>query len=313
MPRFVGIDVAKDHLDVYVSLSGESLHVTNDENGFAEVIALLKPFEIKRVVLEATGKFEAPAAATLSAAGFPVAIVNPRQVREFARANGQLAKTDRLDARILAGFAEHIKTEPRPVKDEQTLQWEDLLARRRQLVGMIAAEKNRLKRAGPKTVKDVRAHITWMEKRLARVDHDLQGAIKASPLWRERDALFRSVPGAGAVLSMTLLLNLPELGSISKRAAAKLVGVAPLNCDSGTMRGRRVTWGGRANVRRALYMAAIAALRWNPVIKEYFVRLRAAGKPPKVAIVACMRKLLIILNAIARSGESWKPRPAKTS
>jgi len=309
----VGIDVAKDHLDVYVSLSDESLRVTNDESGFAEVIKMLTSFEIKRIVLEATGKFEAPAAATLSAAGFPVAIVNPRQVREFARANGQLAKTDRLDARILAGFAEHIRTETRPIKNEQTLQWEDLLARRRQLVGMIAAEKNRLKRAGPKTVKDVRAHITWMEKRLTRVDDDLQVAIEKSPLWRERDALFQSVPGAGPVLSMTLLLNLPELGSISKRAVAKLVGVAPLNCDSGTLRGRRVTWGGRANVRRALYMATIACLRWNILIKEHYARLRAAGKPAKVAIVACMRKLLIILNAIARSGQSWNPRPVKTS
>lgn len=282
----------------------------NDESGFAQLLTFLEPFKVERVILEATGKLEAPVAAALNAASFPVAIVNPRQVRDFAKATGQLAKTDQIDAHVLAEFARRVPIELRPIKDEQTQDLEDLLARRRQLVQMIAAEKNRLARARGKTLTDIRAHIAWMEKRLARVDDDLQGAIQASPLWRERDALFQSVPGAGPGLSQSLLINLPEIGSLSHRALAKLVGVAPLNRDSGVMRGRRVIWGGRANVRCALYMATVSAIRWNPVIKAYHQKLIAAGKKFKVAAVACMRKLLTILNAIARSGVPWQAATA---
>jgi transposase len=308
--QFVGIDVAKAHLDVHVLPRDLSLRVLNDESGFSELLVFLKPFTVERVVLEATGKLEAPVAAALNAAKLPVAIVNPRQVRDFAKATGQLAKTDRIDARVLAEFARRVPIELRPIKDAQSQELEDLLARRRQLVQMIAAEKNRLLRARGRTLTDIRAHIAWMEKRLGRVDDDLQEAIKTSPLWRERDALFQSVPGAGPGLSLSLLINLPEIGSLPHRALAKLVGVAPLNRDSGIMRGRRVTWGGRANVRCALYMATMSAVRYNPVIKAHHQKLLAAGKKYKVALVACMRKLLTILNAIARSGVPWRPAQA---
>ena len=304
--QFVGIDVAQDHLDVHILPTDTSLRVLNDESGFNELLEFLKPFKVERVILEATGKLEAPVAAALNGAGLPVAIVNPRQVRDFAKATGQLAKTDRIDARVLAEFARRIPIALRPIKDEQSQELEDLLARRRQLVQMIAAEKNRLGRARGRALTDVRAHIAWLEKRLGRIDDDLQDAIKTSPLWRERDALFQSVPGAGPGLSLSLLINLPEIGSLSHRALAKLVGVAPLNRDSGIMRGRRVTWGGRANVRCALYMATTSAIRWNPVIKAYHQKLLGAGKKYKVALVACMRKLLSILNAIARSGVPWQ-------
>ena len=310
MDQFVGIDVAKDHLDVHVLPADVSLHVANDEGGFEELLKFLKPFKTERIVLEATGKFEAPAAAALNVDGFSVAIVNPRQVRDFARATGQLAKTDRLDARVLAEFAQRVPIEVRPLKDEETQDFEDMLSRRRQLVGMLAAEKNRLTRARAKASKDIQAHIGWLQKRLDRIDDDLQSAIKQSPLWRERDALFQSVPGVGPGMALSLLIDLPEIGSMSHRAIAKLVGVAPLNCDSGTLRGRRKTWGGRAKVRCALYMATVAATRWNPVIADYYRKLRGAGKVAKVALVACMRKLLTILNAMARSGEPWRAADA---
>ena len=305
--QFVGIDIAKDHLDVHVLPVGTSLHVSNDDSGFEQLLEFLKPYKIDRVILEATGKLEAPVAAALNLAHVPVAIVNPRQVRDFAKSTGQLAKTDRIDARILAEFARRVPIELRPLKDEQTQGFEDLLARRRQLVQMIAAEKNRLTRARGRALTDIRAHIAWMEKRLPRIDDDLQQAIKASPLWRERDALFQSVPGAGPGLSLTLLINLPEIGSLSHRALSKLVGIAPLNNDSGLKRGRRGIWGGRAVVRRMLFMSVISGLRYNPVLKAYYQKLRAAGKPAKVALVACMHKLLRILNAIARSGVPWEP------
>ncbi|HEX3468177.1 MAG TPA: IS110 family transposase [Candidatus Elarobacter sp.] len=309
--QFVGIDVSKDYLDVHLLPIDTSRRVSNDESGFDELLELLKPFEVVRLVLEATGKLETPVAAALYHAGHPVAIVNPRQVRDFARSTGQIAKTDRIDARVLAEFARSVPIEPRPIKDEQAQLFEDLLARRRQLVQMIAAEKNRLARARGRALTDIRAHIAWMEKRLPRIDDDLQSAIKDSPVWRERDALFQSVPGAGPGLSLSLLINLPEIGSISNRALSKLVGVAPLNNDSGRRRGRRSIWGGRANVRCALYMAALSGTRCNPILKTYYQRLLAAGKKPKVAL-ACMRKLLTTLNAIARSGLPWRdPMPVR--
>ncbi len=304
--QFVGIDVAKDYLDVHVLPIDTSLQVLNDESGFEELLEFLKPLKVNRVILEATGKLEAPVAVALYQAGLPVAIVNPRQARDFAKSTGQLAKTDRIDARVLAEFGRSVPIELRPIKDEQAQAFEDLLARRRQLVQMIAAEKNRLSRARGRSLTDIRAHIAWMEKRLPRIDDDLQAAIKSSPLWRERDALFQSVPGAGSGLSLSLLINLPEIGSISNRAISKLVGVAPLNNDSGRRRGRSTIWGGRANVRCALYMSALSGIRYNPVLKAYYQKLRTAGKKPKVALIACMRKLLTILNAIARSGVPWQ-------
>jgi len=304
--EFIGIDVAKGHLDVHGLVSGTSFAVSNDEAGFEQIIRTVSDYTVERIVIEATGRLEGPLAAALNAAGLPVVVVNPRQVRDFAKSTGQLAKTDRIDARILAQFARAVPIELRPFRDEESQNLADLLARRRQLVHMIAAEKNRLDRAPKRTASDIRSHITWLEKRLRRIDDQLQTAIESSPLWRERDALFQSVPGTGPGLSKALLIDLPEIGRLSHRALAKLVGVAPLNCDSGVMRGRRTTWGGRANVRALLYMAAVSATRWNPTIKAYYQHLRSAGKPPKVALVACMRKLLTILNAIARSGQPWQ-------
>ena len=305
-----GIDVAQGHLDVHVLPGEHATRVTNDDDGLQKLIAFLKPFAPERITMEATGNLESLAAATLTLSGFVVAIANPRQVRDFAKASGELAKTDRIDARVLAEFARCMAFSPRPIKDEQAREFEDLLARRRQLIGMLSSEKTRLHRAGAKVRKSIQSHITWLEKRIAQIDDALKTAIKASPLWRDKDVLFQSVPGVASVVSQTLLINLPEIGSISKRALAKLVGVAPLNRDSGRMRGRRTIWGGRAVVRRILYMAVVSAIRCNPVIKAHYLKLRAAGKRPKVAMVACMHKLLTILNAIARSGEPWRTAEA---
>jgi len=296
---------------VHVLPDAQTHQFSNDDDGVEQLVALVAPLRPELIVLEATGKLESLAAAALTVAGLPVAVVNPRQVRDFARAIGQLAKTDRLDAAVLAAFARNVpSTQRTTVKDQQTQNLEDLLARRRQLVSMVAAEKNRSLRARGRALTDIRAHIQWLEKRLKRIDDDLQSAIESSPVWRSRDKLFQSVPGVGPVLSRTLMIDLPEIGTLSHRAIAKLVGVAPLNRDSGTMRGRRKIWGGRATVRRALYMATVAARIHNPIIRAYYERLRAAGKPPKVALVACMHKLLIILNAMARRAAPWEPLAA---
>jgi transposase len=306
---YVGIDVSQDFLDIHVVPEERSCRVANDEVGLAALMDLLRPLRVNCVVLEATGKLEGAAAAALSDANVPVAVVNPRQVRDFARATGQLAKTDAIDARIIALFGRAVAIEPRPVKDEDARQISDLLARRRQITRMIAEEKNRLPRASGRARSDIKAHIQWLEKRLKRVDAELDADIKKSPVWREQDALFQSIKGVGPVLSRTLIAGLPEIQSLSRRALAKLVGVAPLNCDSGRMRGRRRIWGGRAHVRVALYMAVVSASQWNPVVKAYYEKLIASGKPRKVALVACMRKLLNILRAVVRSGVPWEARP----
>lgn len=304
---YVGIDVAGAHLDVCVLPSRAMARYSNDPVGIEALVASLIGQDVQLVVLEATGKLEIPSAAALGVAGIPVAVVNPRQVRDFAKATGQLAKTDALDAHVIATFARDVHPEARPIRDEQSLDIQDALARRRQLTAMLAAEKNRLARARPTSRKDIQDHITWLEKRLSRADTGLEDIIKASPIWRERDKLFQSVPGVGPVLSRTLLIDLPEIGSISHKAIAKLVGVAPLNHDSGIMRGTRGIWGGRAHVRSALYMATVIGTRYNPVLKAHYLKLRAEGKKPKVALVACMRKLLSILNAMAASGQPWNP------
>jgi transposase len=303
--NFVGIDVAGDHLDLAIHPSGEYRRFTNTTEGIDQLVKFVQLHGTELVVAEATGKLEIPVAAALTVASIPVAIVNPRQVRDFAKAQGQIAKTDQIDAAVLAMFASAIRPQSRPVKDVEARNLEDLLARRRQIVGMIASEKNRLSRASKRVAKDIQSHINWLEKRLRINDDDLQNRIKSSSLWRTKDQLYQSVPGVGPNLSQTLIVDLPELGVLSHRAVAKLVGVAPLNCDSGKMRGKRITWGGRANVRRMLYMATVACTRHNPVIKAYYARLKAAGKRPKVALVACMRKLLTILTAIAKSATPW--------
>ena len=302
---FVGIDVAKRHLDVHILPRDLVSRYTNTGAGIGALVKMLHKHRPELVVLEATGKLELPAATALFAAGIPVAIVNPRQVRDFARASGTLAKTDALDARVIATYGSALHPDARPIPDAISLKLQGLLARRRQLVDMLVAEKNRLDRAHPAARKDVREHIEWLQDRLKRADRELHDLIKASPQWSQRDAHYQSVPGIGPIASHTLLIDLPELGTISHKAIAKLVGVAPLNRDSGQARGARSVWGGRPHVRSALYMASLAAIRANPIIKAHYRKLRGEGKPPKVAQVACMRKLLVILNAIAEKNTAW--------
>ena len=304
---YAGIDVSKARLDVALLPSGESFAVPNDEEGFNELLGRLGDPRPILVVLEASGGLERPVAATLAAAGIAVAVLNPRQTRDFARATGQLAKTDALDAQVLARFAEAVRPTPRTLPDAEAREFQAILARRRQLIQMMTAEKNRLGAAASKAVgRRIEAHIRWLEKELSRTDRDLDEAIEKSPAFKENEALLRSVPGVGPVLCRTLLAELPELGSLSPRELSALVGVAPLNRDSGTLRGRRSVWGGRARVREALYMAALIASRHNPTIRAFYARLLAAGKPKKVALVACMRKLLIILNAVMRDRTPWR-------
>jgi transposase len=303
----VGIDVSKNTLDIAIQETGETWLSNNDSHGCAALVAKLKLLKATSIVLEATGGFETLVTATLSAADLPVVVVNPRQVRDFAKATGQLAKTDRIDCRVLAHFAAAIDPPVRPIKSAETQHLEALLARRRQIVEMLVAEKNRLANNRDRAVvKDLNAHIVWLERRLKFSDDELQRVLKASPAWRERDDLLRSVPGVGPVLSLTLLAQLPELGQLNRREIAKLVGVAPFNRDSGQWRGSRHIWGGRATVRSPLFMATLCAIRINPTIKYFYRRLIAAGKAPKVAITACMRKLLTILNVMVKTQTSWR-------
>ena len=305
-PRFVGIDVAKDQLDVADS-SGETWSVANHAAGIAKLLQDLPDVEL--IVLEATGGYESAAAGALATEGLPVAVVNPRQVRDFARATGELAKTDTIDARVLALFAERIRPEPRPLPDDTQEELIGLVARRRQLVEMLGAESNRLRltRHGP-VQKGIKAHVAWLEKQIKLLDRDLDRLIRQSPLWRAKDDLLQGVPGIGPTTSRTLLAELPELGHLNNKEIAALVGVAPFNRDSGQLRGRRIVWGGRASVRRTLYMATLTATRYNPAIRTFYLRLRSRGKPAKVALTACMRKLLVILNAIVRSNQPWDPQ-----
>jgi transposase len=306
-PLYVGIDVSKAQLDVAYRPSGERQVVPHTEEGIATLVERLMVLSPMGVVLEATGRLEVPVASALAVAGLPVAVVNPRQVRDFAKATGQLAKTDAIDAQVLARFAEAVRPAARPLPTEPAKVLAALLTRRRQLIEMIVAERNRQHRPVPREIaRQIAAHLKWLERQLATLDKDLTAHIQSTPLWREREDLLRSVPGVGPVLSRTLLAELPELGTLTHKQIAALVGVAPLNCDSGTLRGRRTTWGGRTVVRAALYMGALVAMKCNPTIKAFYQRLRAAGKPPKVALVASMRKLLIILNAIVKHQMPWR-------
>ena len=308
MDCYIGIDVSKATLDVASLPNGESWTVTNDDLGLAELTPQLVALGPALIVLEATGGFEMLAAITLAKAGLPIAVVNPRQVRDFAKAMGKLAKTDALDAGILAEFAQRVRPEPRPLPDEAAQLLDSLLTRRRQLVDMLTAEKNRLGFARGPVKRDINRHIRWLEKRLADVDGDLQDAIAASPLYQAKADLLSSVPGVGPVTTLTLIATLPELGHLSRHQIAALVGVAPLNRDSGTLRGKRMVWGGRAPVRAVLYMAALVGIKHNPVLRVFYERLRAAGKPFKVAVTACMRKLLTILNAMLHQNRRWDPQ-----
>jgi len=309
--NWVGIDVSKARLDVAVLPSGQAWQVSNDAHGHSELIKRLHELQPERVILEASGGFEVCAVAALAGAGLPAVVVNPRQVRDFARASGQLAKTDRLDARVLAQFGQVFKPELRPLPDATTQLLSALLTRRRQVQDMLTTERNRLMTAAvqnaPEPLRDqLGAHIDWLSKQLQELDRELQEQLRSSPVWREKENLLRSIKGVGPVLSATLLAQAPELGHIDRREIAKLIGVAPLNQDSGTFTGKRMIWGGRAGVRAVLYMAALAATRSNPVIRSLYQRLVAAGKPKKVALVACMRKLLTVCNAVLRTMTPWR-------
>lgn len=303
--EFVGIDVSKNVLDVGLRPSAGTWRVANDDQGIAQLIDRLGSLRPQLVVVEATGGFELTVVAELAAAGIPVQAVNPRQARDFARATGTLAKTDRLDARALAHFAEVVRLSPRPLPDAATRELRALVARRRQMQTMLSAEQNRRATAPRRVRPQLEAHIRWLQQALADLDQELDQTIRSSPVWRAKDDLLQSAPGVGPVLSSTLLADVPELGSLNRKAIAALIGVAPMNRDSGTLRGKRTIWGGRAPVRSVLYMATIAATRWNPVIKAFYGRLLAAGKPKKVALTACMHKLLVILNAMLQHRTPW--------
>lgn len=304
-PIFVGIDVSKARLDVAMCRSAEKLSVSNDEVGVQALVKRLSEIKPALIVLEATGGLERSVSGALGSAQLPVVVVNPRQVRDFAKAIGQLAKTDRIDALVLARFAEAVRPPLRPLPDELSLELRALIARRRQLIEMMVAEKNRRSAASRVVKKRIEAHLRWLEAELDRADKDLDQSIRQSPIWREHEDLLKTVPGIGPIVSRTLLAELPELGTLNRKKIAALVGIAPLNCDSGTFMGRRGIWGGRATVRAVLYMAALVASRRNSLIRNFYQRLRDKGKAPKVALVACMRKLLIILNAMIKHKTRW--------
>lgn len=312
---YVGVDVSKAHLDVAIYGKSEGWQVARDDAGLVQLVQRLREFDpaVSLVVLEATGGLERNVAVALALASIPVAVVNPRQVRDFARATGKLAKTDAIDAAILAHFAQAVQPRSEPLPDPIAVKLESAVSRRRQLVDMLTSEKNRrgmlmLQRSAAKRIlNSLQKHIEWLEAEIARLDDDIDDTIKASPVWREKDDLLQSVPGVGPVVSRTLLSRMPELGSLSSKQIAALAGLAPMNRDSGLSRGRRTIWGGRAEVRAVLYMAAVTAARCNPLLRAFYERLLAAGKKPMVALIAVMRKLLTTLNAMVRDGTRWNP------
>jgi transposase len=306
MESFVGIDVSKNTLDLRLEPSGQSLHVTYDDAGVAEICQRLTELSPTLIVMEATGGLEIRLAGELAARGLPVAVINPRQARNFAKATGQLAKTDKVDAAVLAAFARTIRPAVRPLKDADTRELDALVTRRRQLVAMRVQENLRLGATASKALqKDLKAHIAWLDKQIAKLDDDLTRRLRNSEVWKAKDDLLRSIPGVGSVTSFTLLASCPELGKLNRREIAKLTGVAPLANDSGKHRGKRFIWGGRADVRAVLYMASCSAMRCNPVIRAFADRLKQAGKPPKVVIVACMRKLITIMNSMLKNNTPW--------
>lgn len=309
--HFVGIDVSKATLDVGIDPSGQAVQVAYDEAGVGQLVARLLEITPTLIVIEATGGLEVRIATALASRGLPVAVVNPRQVRDFAKATGRLAKTDRLDAAVLAAFAKAIRPQARPLKDEDTRALDDLVDRRRQLIGMRVQETLRLGSAASKLLqKSLKKHIAWLDKQIDEVDRDLTQRLRQSDAWRAKDDLLQSIPGVGAVTTQTMLAKCPELGTLNRREIAALAGVAPLANDSGKQRGRRFTWGGRAEVRAVLYMATVSAIRCNDTLKAFADRLKKAGKPPKVVIVACMRKLLTIMNAMLKNNRPWNPKIA---
>ena len=310
---YVGIDVAKAPVDVAVRPTGQRWVVSYDETGVGELVSQLENLGPALVLLETSGGLELPLVAALAAAALPVVVINPRQVRDFARATGTLAKTDALDAAVLAHFANAVRPSVRPLRDAATQVLNSLVARRHQVMTMLVSEKNRLSSATVAVHPRIEAHIAWLEGELDDLDEGLRQTLRQSPVWREKDDLLRSVPGVGERLSMTLLAYLPELGMLDRRQVAALVGVAPFNRDSGTLRGKRTVWGGRARIRAALYMGALVASCHNPVIRDFYRRLLAAGKPKKLALTACMRKLLVILNSMLRHGLPWRDLTPKVA
>jgi transposase len=304
---YVGIDVAKEKVDVAVRPTGESWEANNDEKGRKKLVRRLRKLSPTLIVMEATGGYETELALALTQASLPVRIVNPRQVRDFAKGKGLLAKTDRLDAGILAEYAETYRPQARPMPDAEAREMAALLSRRRQLMDMRTAEKNRLEQARGQIRKRILAHLTWLESEIERIEKDLDEGIRKSPLYLDRHERITSVPGVGNQTALSLILNVPELGTLDRKQIAALVGVAPFNRDSGKRRGKKSIWGGRAQVRAVLYMAAVVASRHNQVMRAFYKKLLAAGKPKKLALTACMRKILTILNAMTRTRSSWMP------
>jgi transposase len=303
---FVGIDVSKDHLDIGVHPTGKTWQLMHDETGKEQLCQELRKLKPDLIVMEASGGMESALAVRLQEAKLPVVVVNPRQARNFAKAQGILAKTDGIDARVLAHFAEKIRPEVRPLPDEAQRALEGLMVRRRQLVIMITAEKNRLRKASKEVARGIQEHIEWLKRQLDEVDREISRRIQRNDVWKQKDKLLQSTPGVGSVVSRTFLSGLPELGTINGKKISALVGVAPFNCDSGKFKGRRRIWGGREHIRSILYMGTVAAVRWNPIIRSFFLRLVKVGKSKKVALTACMRKLLVMLNAIIASNKPWE-------
>lgn len=308
--RVAGIDVSKSTLDVAFVPDGETLQAGNDAVGIEKLVNRLKAGRFDLVVMEATGGYETAVATALAAAGLRVAVVNPRQVRDFAKATGHLAKTDRIDAQVIAAFGVAVEPHILQLPDEKAQELQALLVRRTQLVAMRVQEVNRLGLSQGATRKQIKLHIAWLDKAIDKLDIDLTAGLRSSPAWRAKDELYRTLKGIGPITSGTMVVALPELGRLDRRAIAALVGLAPFNCDSGKMRGRRSIYGGRSRIRTLLYMAATSAIRSNPVIRAFYERLKSRGKPHKVAMVACMRKMLTILNAMARDGIPWTPEKA---
>jgi len=303
---FAGIDISKEYLDVAVLPLKETRRYQNDHEGMQKLVPWLKKLKVAIVVVEPTGGYEALVIATLTSKKVPVAVVNARQIRQYAKAMGKLAKTDSIDAMVMAEFAQAVKPEPRQLPDEETKEIRMRVSRRRQLMEMITAEKNRKSTASEAIKPGIQEHIDWIKNEIENLDKDLRKRIEESPVWREKDNLLQSIPGVGKVLSSTILGELPELGKLNRKQIAALVGVAPFNCDSGVLKGKRYIWGGRVAVRNVLYMASLASIIYNPVIRSLYYRLVERGKAKKAALVACMRKLLIIMNAIMRTQKPWQ-------
>lgn len=310
--RFVGIDVSKDHLDVHVRPDDQQRRFEYDADGLTDLVKMQTELRPNLIVIEATGGYEQRVVATLAAQQLPVVVVNARCVRDFAKATGQLAKTDRLDAAVLSDFGEKLRPQLRTLPDESREELKALLVRRRQLVDMMTAEKNRQSTAPKRIRRHIQTHIDWLQKQLAEIDEDLAGTIQQSPMWKAKDEILQSTPGIGPTTSTTMLAALPELGSLNRHTIAALVGVAPMNQDSGKFRGRRAIQVGRHSVRTILFMSTLVATKHNPVIRAFYQRLLAAGKPKMVAITACMRKLLTILNAMLKTNSHWNSEHAKT-